>query len=466
MWQKLLNLAMESSGGRRQDLPVGGSGAHNEHDTDARAPQGSPGKRVTFFGNGNSNGRGGAPFTDANDNASKGSFSCGDAGNGNAVRAFSCDGTGEGTATGGNAVSFNSTGLNTGCVNKDDRRSFEVFARLWALCVGDDTCGKFDHTTGSILSDVPNGGGGGGGEGGDREYGGDGGYDDTTFAGMADKSIAFGSPRPQQQHPSSSSSSISGTPWERLVVALLSRGVDASHVLTAHEYTLLKRELADWYRGSERDDAGQGQGMTDRLAAAAAAALQPVGDHEAVITTTGGRCPSSTAALLNATGSNCRKNMKTTDIVDASCCNGGNNKNATNAITGAAYYNSGKQNKSTADVTGNNHEVGDVSDGAPKKLSFGGFEYPWVVEEGPSSSSSSAIGKTQANEKESAVEGLQPNDKRSRTMPAASAASGAVGANKANRETPLDLRRVALEAHEVKIGVLLLLLSSEFLRFC
>lgn len=370
MWQKLLNIARESSAG--QEAAVG-SGTRKHA---AQVPH-SPGKRVTFFGGGN--GTGGAPST--GDNAT-GSFS------------YSND-MGKETTTLGD--------------NKYNRGSLDVFSRLWAECVGDDTCRGFTDTSGSILGggpgDGPDGGGGGaGGSGagdGDNLYGRDG-YDgsDIAVAGMDTRVALGGSPRLPQQHPSSLPVPGSpSSPWERLLLALLNRGVDASRVLTTHEYTLLKRELADWHRGQDRGDVGREEGTTAERLASAAVAIQPTGDRAAIAVA--GLRPSMAAPLK--------------------------------------AQSDGKKNKKTTDVAGN-HGVGTAN--ASRQVSFGGFDYPWVVVGDPSSS---VIGNVQANEVES------------RTLPAestaaAAAAGGAETAVKmAHLKTPMDLRKVALEAHDVSI---------------
>lgn len=395
MWQRLLNAARERSGGQGATITGGlGSGAHKHI---APAQPRSPDKRVTFFGNG-SGGTGGAPPFTGNDNAATG-FSC-------------SDDTGKG-------------GTTTLGDNQGDRGSLEVFLQLWAECVGDDTCGGFIHTSGYVLggdpssgsspsggpSDGPDGGGGGGGDG---VYGRDR-YDDgdIAVAGMGTRTALGGSPRSPQHHSSSSLSSsqpISGSPpslpWERLLLALLSRGVDASRMLTTHEYTLLKRELADWHRGQERGDVGREQGMSsaDRLASAAAAAqVQSTGDRAAI--GTAGLCP-STAAPSGAKS------------------NGGKNKKS---IDTAGYHGAGTVNN------------------ASRQVSFGRFEYPWVVVGDPPSSASRNV---------------QANEAENQTMPAESATAAAAAAagvagtrvkKMAHLETPLDLRKVALEAHDVRV---------------
>ncbi|CAM9470914.1 unnamed protein product, partial [Laminaria digitata] len=77
---------------------------------------------------------------------------------------------------------------------------------------------------------------------------------------------------------------------------------------------------------------------------------------------------------------------------------------------------------------------------ASRNVSYGGFEYPWVVAAG-GPSPSVVVGNHQENELESR-----------QTIPAEMAASGVVGTgvNKAaSLDTPLDLRKVALEAHDL-----------------
>lgn len=344
MWQKLLNAAREPSGGQGATAGGLGSGGHNHA---ARVQPRSPGKRVTFFGNptnNGNNGTGGAQLFTGDDAATGSSSSYG-------------DDTGKGVTT-------------TPGDNKGGRGSLEVFSRLWAECVGDDTCGGFSHTSGSVLGGGPSGGpsdgSDGGGGGGDSVYGRDG-YDggDIAVAGMDTRTALGGSPRSPQQHPPSPSSSLhisdspsSSSPWERLVVALLHRGVDASRVLTTHEYTMLSRELADWHRGQEGGDAGREEGMSkaDRLASAAAAAAQRTEDR--ATTTTAGLYPSKSVPL-------------------------------------GAKPIGGEKNKNTVVIAGN-HGNGTANNDS-RHVSFGGFEYPWVVVGGPPSSAS---GNVQANEAE------------------------------------------------------------------
>ncbi|CAM9171599.1 unnamed protein product [Ectocarpus sp. 8 AP-2014] len=168
----------------------------------------------------------------------------------------------------------------------DSGRSSAIFARLWAEVIGDydnDDDARAAFPPGDRHNSTP-----GGGAGENRT---------AVKKNSASSSSSSSSSSPQQSRAPSpwffSSSSKnhrqqSLDPWERLVAALREdRGVDVSRALTAHEHTLLQREVADWLQraragprgggggggGAATAADGRGKGMAARLAAAATAAL-------------------------------------------------------------------------------------------------------------------------------------------------------------------------------------------------
>lgn len=254
-------------------------------------------------------------------------------------------------------------------------RSSTVFARLWAECIGDETCAAFASDASSNLRGTD-------------------GQTRTHSGGHETKP-------PREQHPPSQSllNHRHLGPWERLVAVLMNeRGVDVSRALTAHEQILLEREVADWLQlvqGRKGREQGPGKGMAERLASAAAAALH---QEEAV----------PPAACERPAGSR------------------------TNHPAGNAA--ASEENRSN----------GGIPNVGRRKLSVVGLEFPAVVVEG---SPSPAEGRPEKSTERAGDGG-----------PSATAAGeagegmGTGTATSGSNNTPerqLDLRGVALDAHEV-----------------
>ena len=256
-------------------------------------------------------------------------------------------------------------------------RSPGVFARLWAECIGDDTCSAFASIDGA-----------------------------STTGGSDGKASTRGGPEtacPRQHPPAPPLSSPRNLgPWERLVAVLRGdRGIDVSQVLTTHEQILLEREVADWvHRAQGRKGREVGKGMAERLASAAAAALcqEETKPAAASARPRGTRAAGEPAAKASSAG---------IAAVEESCSGG-------------------------------------IPNAGRRRLSVGGFEFPAVVVEG---SALSPVGNSpETNTERAGSRGPSATvDDTSEGAGAETATSGAKG----TPERQLDLRRVALDAHEV-----------------
>ncbi len=242
--------------------------------------------------------------------------------------------------------------------------SLAIFARLWAECVGDNTCAAFTPDDGSVP-------------------GGSGGKKSSASPGPAVASV------PPQQAPAHSNRNHHPLRlWERLTVALRDeRGIDVSRALTAHERTLLEREVADWLgrsQGRTGRPVGNGKGMTGRLASAAAAALRQKDGSTPVAMATWQNEPTGAAAAA------ARER-----------CSGG------------------------------------IPNPGRRRLSVGGHDFPAVVvEESSPPSPVGGGGTTNAG-----TDGSR--------APSGAAGDGATATTPQKPGRQLDLRAVALDAHEV-----------------
>lgn len=271
-------------------------------------------------------------------------------------------------------------------------RGADAFHRLWAECVGDDICAGFGSADGPSSS-------GGSNSGGKVSY------DDSCPTGGRDKSDVAPDSPPPQHYLSSSSSSLgdrsSTSPWERLVAALRDRGVEVSRVLTAHEHVLLEREVADWWRGQGRG-LGREQGMAKRLASTAATTISERESGAAATTA----APAAPNAWLSS---------RTEALADNGRGGG---------ITRLA----------AADGMG--HRSGGIANSTKKKLPVGDLNFPSVVVEGPSSPPfEGGAGRNEG----------RPTSSFESTM----AGTTGTAAERVLRARELDLRGVALKAHEV-----------------
>lgn len=258
-------------------------------------------------------------------------------------------------------------------------RSSVVLARLWAECIGDDTCAAFASNDGAAPG------------------------------GTDGKTCTRGGPEtapPSQQYTAPSLSNPRNLgPWKRLVAVLRDeRGIDVSRALTSHEQILLEREVADWvHRAQGRKEREPGKGMAERLASAAAAALRQEKTKPA-------------AASERADGS--RAGEPAAKAVSAGK---------------AAVGESGS---------------GGIPNVGRRRLSVGGFEFPAVVVEG---SVSPVGGSTGMATKRAGSRGpLATAGDAGEGMGAGSATGG----SKKTPERQLDLRGVALDAHEVCLSLL------------
>lgn len=244
-------------------------------------------------------------------------------------------------------------------------RSPDVFARLWAECIGDDTCFiSGGATVGTICAHGPE------------------------------------TPSSRQHATPSPSNHGNLGPWQRLVSVLRDkRGVDVSRALTTHEQILLKREVADWLQRAQGRKNGSGKGMAERLASAAAAALRQA--ETAATTAAPERSQSSRAGETSAAASAV-------------------------GTTAAAEDSNGS---------------GGINNVSRRRLSAGGFEFPTVVAEG----SSSPVGGS--NAERAANRG--PLAMTAGTEEETGAGMVAKGPTK-TPERQLDLREVAVDAHEVR----------------
>lgn len=250
-----------------------------------------------------------------------------------------------------------------------------VFARLWAECIGDDTCAAFAS---------------------DDSCSTPGGTDGKTRTHDGPETP---SPRHQHAPPPLSTSHRHLGPWERLVAVLRNeQGIDVSRALTTHEQILLEREVADWLQrveGRNGQGLGQGKGMAERLASAAAAVL---GQKEAVPTAAPERPHDIRAGETTA------------------------------MAAGAS--------PAAAEGSHNNISSGGIPNNSRRRLSVGGFEFPAVVVEGyyPPETATERAGS------------------RGPSATAGDAGKGAGTAMSGSKKKPgrqLDLRGVALDAHEV-----------------
>lgn len=351
MWAKLLRLA--TSGGTGA-----GTGAEVVAPTTATAGGDnnqngvflcSPGKSVTF--NGGDGGNGGTAVYLRSDDR-------------NAFEGFSRD-----SNSAFDALSAATPSPQTADDSRSDggsgHRSSVIFARLWAECVGDDTCAAFATDDGSTL----------------------GGADGKSCAPSPE------TPSPRQQHASPSLLHHRHLePWERLVAVLRDeRGVDVARALTTHEQILLEREVTDWLQraqGRKERELGRGKGMAERLASAAAAVLC----QEEIVPTTDPERPYERRA---------------------------------------------------GEVS---HGSGEIPNSSRRRLSVGGFEFPAVVVEGPSSP---VGGSPETNTERAGGRNPSATAGDAGDMGHGTATSG----SKKKSERQLDLQEVAFDAHEVCVFV-------------
>lgn len=310
--------------------------------------------------------------------------------------------------------------------DEDSGRSSAIFARLWAEVIGDyyyyddddDACAAFPP--GDCHNSTPGGGAG-----------------ENRMAVKKNSAVSSSSSSSPQQSRASSPSFLSSSsknhrqqsldPWERLVAALREdRGVDVSRVLTAHEHTLLRREVADWLhrargdpgrggggRGAAAAADGQGKGMAARLAAAATAALN-MKDMAA---------PAAVAVAATPRQTRVVGGPRDDARGEVGCDDGGGGRAATESAVVKAGVVPDEINPA---AWSSDH-------GSGQRLSVGGFSFPAVVVEG---------------------EGATPaTNGRSRHLRATAGegpgAGAANGGPQKRLERQLDLRGVVLDAHEV-----------------
>lgn len=382
------------------------------------------------------------------------------------------------------------------------KHAHKLFARLWAECVGDDTCDGFSGGGGFTC-----GGGGGRESNGDRwgyedEHNDDGcevqetEADNETDRNRNTRGLTDDNRNSQTQQlplrqghsrhrflssPSSAPGSSTASPWERLTTALSTRGVDILHSFSVHESTLLERELCDWRNGQGRG-LGQGQSMAERLATAAAVAMAA---EAGVEDKQSGNDRGTTNTAANVDKGSSRTALSDRTAVLNSCDHPGGfdgsrdinvsrQENTEKAVTlhhegrdvGGADSGDGGDGWAAADSM---HSAAAAAAAATtpttrgRALSIGGFDFPAVVVDKASRGSSAvnSVHRATGSGDLGAREGTRHGAVSKR--PAGGAGDGAevaatrnsvgsggitsTGQRRTKRQ--LDVRAVALDAHEV-----------------
>ncbi|CAM9952189.1 unnamed protein product, partial [Scytosiphon promiscuus] len=384
IWSKLLDTV--TKGRAKTGATATAFNAASHHGWNRSSPR-SPGKNVTFTGVDNG-GAGGSPHTG---DSALGSLSGRDDRNRpNGNNCLSASG----------ALATDHEGRNA-CSDQSYRRSSVIFARLWAECVGDDTCAAFADDSCSMLSSM------------------------DENACVVDSTPSSQEEQQEQDKvhhaiPSLSKHQDAG-PWERLIAALRNdRGIDISQIMSGHERTLLEREVADWLcraNGQDAQGLGPGKGMAERLASAAAVAL-----HQDV-TATGLELERSHdvaalpdgASLCAGTGGDERKTMGETMTA------------VSEATLGAG-----------------------ASNASPKRLSVGGLDFPAVVVEEPAMLPAHARRDRETNVNDAAIRPPSISAGGTREEMAGGQVAAPFQATPPKKlERELDLHGVALDAHEI-----------------
>lgn len=376
MWKKLLEMA--TTGGEMAGTTTTTTNAADDHSRNRFSPR-SPGKNVTFTG-----------------------VNGGDAGASPRV----CDSAFEGFSSVDDWYQYNG---NNAPLTASSSLAMATFTRLWAECVGDNTCAAFADDNCSVLDSMD-----------EKGYA----ADSTTSSQQKEEGQQKQRHHQEPHAFSSFSKHQDAGPWERLVAALREdRGIIVSQVLSGHECTLLEREVADWLHKAQGRDAqrlSQGKGMAERLASAAAAVL-----HQDVITSavTPGK-PRGVAVLHDG--------ARTSGTVR------GDGRGAMGQpMTG-----------SSEDKRGCG-----VSTASPRRLSVGGLDFPAVVvEEEPAVPPTHGPTGYEENRNDAAKRAPSPTTGSVNETTRGQPAGSATDTPRKKLERELDLRGVALDAHEVCVA--------------